>query len=218
MTQPKLPVFLSASVPERQLWRYKPDPVAILEAVRALVAVTVRDRQLVFGGHPAISPMVENAARTLPMGSPTSGDLVESAEPTTAAGATAASNVFIYQSEFFFTMIPPEARKFENLIWTERDPNAPQDREACLLTMRRAMIGSRQFAAAIFVGGMDGVEKEWALFGDLQPNVPRFPIASTRGAAELLLGDYLQSGGGPGLVQRLAKDLQYRLLFHDLLG
>ena len=59
----KGPIFLSASVPERELDRFVPDPVAIREAVRALVAETVRDRMLVFGGHPAISPLVEHAAQ-----------------------------------------------------------------------------------------------------------------------------------------------------------
>ena len=225
MTSTKPPVFLSASVPERDLWLYKPEPVAILEAVRALVAVVVRDRELVFGGHPAISPMVENAARTLPkLAAPDSGEPPQDAG---VASRTAADNVFIYQSEYFRDMIPPASEQFTHLIWTDRDPHAPDDRKACLLKMRREMIESKEFAAGIFVGGMDGVEEEWALFGDIHPKAPRFPVASTLGAALLLWRDHVlpwlppadpdDANRIPTPGERLKTDLQYRLLFHDLL-
>ena len=61
------PIFLSASVPNRDLQTYVPDPVAIREAVRALVGITlaVPGRLLIFGGHPAISPMVWEDADSL---------------------------------------------------------------------------------------------------------------------------------------------------------
>ncbi|HMF36309.1 MAG TPA: hypothetical protein VKF17_06700, partial [Isosphaeraceae bacterium] len=61
------PIFLSASVPNRDLQTYVPDPVAIREAVRALVGITlaVPGRLLIFGGHPAISPMVWEDAESL---------------------------------------------------------------------------------------------------------------------------------------------------------
>ena len=107
----KAPVFLSASVPERELDRFVPDPVAIREAVRALVAETVRDRLLVFGGHPAISPLVEHAAQTL----------------------GAMDQVRIYQSEFFRNVIPEVAKKFPHLVWT---PAVPGDLKASLTAMR----------------------------------------------------------------------------------
>ncbi|MBV8557534.1 MAG: hypothetical protein JO116_18380, partial [Planctomycetaceae bacterium] len=77
-------------MPEHELDLYIPDPVAIREAIRALVAEIVRDRLLVFGGHPAISPLVEHAAQTL----------------------NAIDNVRIYQSEFFRDVLPPVAKKF----------------------------------------------------------------------------------------------------------
>jgi hypothetical protein len=60
---PKEPIFLSASIPDRDPYVRDSDPLAIREAVLALVAVTVRERRLVFGGHPAISPLVEHAAQ-----------------------------------------------------------------------------------------------------------------------------------------------------------
>jgi hypothetical protein len=90
---PKEPIFLSASIPDRDPYVRDADPIAIREAVLALVAVTVRERHLVFGGHPAISPLVEHAASSL----------------------NAVDNVDIFQSEWFRAVIPPEARAFQNL-------------------------------------------------------------------------------------------------------
>ena len=150
----KGPIFLSASVPERELDRFVPDPVAIREAVRALVAETVRDRMLVFGGHPAISPLVEHAARDL----------------------QATDNVIIYQSMYFEKKIPDVAKKFRNLRWTPADP-AGQD--ASLTLMRTQMIHSTPFEAAVFIGGMDGLFQEWTIFTSRYPDAPAFPVAST---------------------------------------
>ena len=93
--------------------------MAIREAVIALAAVTLRDRPLVFGGHPAISPLVEHAARSL--------------------GALA--NVHIYQSRFFEDRIPEVARKFPNLHWTPKTPEAAPTEAESLESMRR---GSRK--------------------------------------------------------------------------
>ncbi len=184
------PIFLSASVPERELEKYIPDPVAIRDAVRALVAETVRTRLLVFGGHPAISPLVHHAADDL----------------------GAVDNVRIYQSEFFRKDIPQVAQQFPHLIWT---PAVGNDREQSLLEMRTQMIDSQPFAAGIFIGGMDGVEDEWALFTQHYPRLPVFPIASTEGAARLL---WKKWQAPRHLKDRLAHDLDYRAVFHDLLG
>ena len=61
----KEPIFLSASIPDRAPYTLDSDPIAIREAILALVAVAVRDRHLVFGGgqwqrahtvHPHIRP------------------------------------------------------------------------------------------------------------------------------------------------------------------
>ena len=190
------PIFLSASVPERELDKYIPDPVAIRDAVRALVAETVRTRVLVFGGHPAISPLVHHAADDL----------------------GAIDNVQIYQSEFFRPVIPPVAQQFPHLIWTRIVGN---NRKLSLIEMRRLMIDSHPFAAGVFIGGMDGVEEEWAMFTRRFPVVPVYPIASTEGAARLLWTNW-QPPPLPhityNLKDRLAQDLDYRSLFHDVLG
>ena len=122
----KAPVFLSASVPYRKPEKYPADPLVIREAIRAVVAVTVSDRCLVFGGHPAITPLVWDAAASL----------------------DAAEMVFVYQSELYRQLIPPQVRFFKNVVWTPVRPGASpkdqQDVDEALLTMRTWMIEQRR--------------------------------------------------------------------------
>jgi hypothetical protein len=73
------------------------------------------------------------------------------------------------------------------------------------------MIKSMPFGAAVFIGGMDGVEEEWELFGQHFPDAPRIPVASTKGAAMLLWR--LHSRG----QQDLNNELRYRTLFRKYL-
>jgi hypothetical protein len=192
----KGPIFLAASIPERDLDIYVPDPIGIREAIRALVAETVRERLLVFGGHPAISPLIEHAATCL----------------------DAVDNVRIYQSRYFKRVIPKVAKRFKHLVWT---PAVRRDRNASLTRMRTEMITSERFASAVFIGGMDGLNEEWGLFKTHQPHAPAYPIASTEGAARLLWNLWTPSASVnlPAEVRdRLGQDLDYRLLFRDLLG
>jgi hypothetical protein len=56
------PVFLSASIPDpRRDAKYfqTGDTIAIRNAVIALVTVTLSRTKLVFGGHPAVTPLVK---------------------------------------------------------------------------------------------------------------------------------------------------------------
>ena len=184
------PVFLSASIPDREPFVHYSDPMAIREAVLALVAVTVRERPLVFGGHPAISPLVEHAARSL----------------------DAAHNVHIYQSAWFEDVIPPEARAFENFHWTPKGESKAESLEI----MRERMIGSAPFGAAFFIGGMEGIEDECRIFKRLHAGAPLFPVSSTQGATR----DLAERGEGPEdstIRHRLANDKKYRALFRQLL-
>jgi hypothetical protein len=191
----KPPIFLSASMPDRNLERYVPEPECIREAVHALVAAVVRERELVFGGHPAISPLVEHAAHDL----------------------GGVEHVHIFQSRFFERAIPPEAKRFPNLHWTQAvsGPTEEESRRASLTLMRTEMIEFRPYAAGVFIGGMDGIEEEWDLFARLRPDTPRFPVASTGGAAQTLWQRY-----GPGaypLWDDLKSELRYHTLFRKLL-
>jgi hypothetical protein len=93
----KTQVFLSASIPIRGREPFDQDIEIkrIRDAILALVPVC-KDRALalVFGGHPAISPLVHHAANSL-------GSI---------------DNIVIYQSGFYRKFLPEAACKFPNLI------------------------------------------------------------------------------------------------------
>jgi len=152
------PVFLSASIPDPKRdprFFNTADPTAISEAVIGLATVVLPHTRLVFGGHPAISPLVRFVAERF----------------------GTAANVVIYQSRFFEDAVPADSRYFENLTWT---PAVPGDRDESLYIMRKAMIGSEAFGAGIFIGGMEGVLDEFSRF---PKHTPAYPVASTGGAA-----------------------------------
>jgi SLOG cluster3 family len=186
----KRAIFLSASVPFREPFVSECDPVAIREAVLALVAVSVRERPLVFGGHPAISPLVEHAARSL----------------------GALKNVHIYQSRFFEDKIPEVARKFENLHWTAR----ASDQAESLSIMRKEMLSSLDFSSAVFVGGMEGIFEESKWFSELQGDKPQLAIGSTGGAAGKLLQD-MRGAFDDKTYKLLQEERRYRRVFRQLL-
>lgn len=158
----KRPIFLSASVPDREPFVQYFDAIAIREAVLSLVSTQARERPIVFGGHPAISPLVEHAARSL----------------------GALDQIHIYQSRFFEAFIPDVAKEFPNLHWTDRQSEGDGNREASLTLMRREMITFGDFCAAVLIGGMEGIFEEQRIFSELHPHAPIIPVASTGGAAK----------------------------------
>jgi hypothetical protein len=191
----KKPIFLSASVPYRKPFSEYFDAIAIREAVLALVAVTVRERELVFGGHPAISPLVEHAARSL----------------------GALERVHIYQSDYFADKIPAVAKEFPNLHWTEKRGTGESAMSESLTHMRNEMIGSRKYCAAVFIGGMEGLFEELEIFKQRHPASKVWPIGSTGGAAN----DLLERGEGPtapGEIEALKRENRYKRLFKRLLS
>jgi hypothetical protein len=156
------PVFLSASVPDprRDPRFFKAEnSVAIRDAVITLVASVLPETTLVFGGHPAITPMVKEVADRM--------NLFE--------------RVRMFQSKFFREKYLADLERFRYI-----EIPAGATREESLLEMRTKMIESSEFSAAFFIGGMEGVIAEWRLFGELRPDVPRFPVATTGGAAKEL--------------------------------
>jgi hypothetical protein len=161
--------------------------VAIREAVSALTLVVAPAARLVFGGHPAISPLVHLAAERL----------------------GAADNVFIYQSRFFQNVIPPTSLQFRHLIWTP----AGADRDSSLLRMRQQMLTSERFHAGVFIGGMEGVEEEFKLFQQYHPMAIILAVASTGAAARALFDREPWGSKDPGLQH----DVAYVSLFRRLL-
>lgn len=188
-------VFLSASAPSPERhpdYFLTADFSAIRESVVALVDVVLRQGPLVFGGHPAISPLVLLVAQRL----------------------RASDRVRIFQSEYFRQHIPPESLAFPRITWT---PAVRGERDESLRAMRETMLNSEPFRAGVFIGGMEGVEAEYELFRELHPSLPVFPIASTGAAARRLLAERPDDVADEEQRWMLENELVYGALFDELL-
>ncbi|MHC2282157.1 hypothetical protein ACVME8_008800 [Bradyrhizobium diazoefficiens] len=186
-------IFLSASVPDPERhpkYHVTSDVTAIRDAIRALATVVLPCARLVWGGHPAITPLVRVMVEGM--------------------GIMGSDRVRLFQSRFFRGKMPKDNAAFERVIQV---PAVKGDRAASLERMRRQMIGSEQFIAGVFIGGMEGVEDEYRLFRAEHPSAKALPIAST-GAAALII--YEQERGS--LPQDLLVDLAYPTMFRRLLG
>jgi hypothetical protein len=186
---PLMAVFLSAGVPDHAPFDAQLAPVSVRKAAQGLIAAIIRNRHVVFGGHPAISSLLQRAARTL----------------------NAIAYVTIFQSEYFRAVVPPEASAFPYLHWTP----ARSTKEESLRVMREAMINFVPYEAAVLVGGMEGVIEEARLFEDAHRLAPAYPVASTGGAARMLW----ERGFGPAdpaVRGMLMSKTRYRVLFRHL--
>jgi len=187
-----LSIFLSASIPlpdRDPRYSETADVIAIRDSVRALVSVVVPDGQIVFGGHPAITPLIRLLVRRMT--------------------PNVRQHVILYQSRIFERQFPAEIAEFEELRIIEA---IDRDEAASLTQMRRAMIGGHEFDAGIFLGGMEGVEREYELFRQLHPDKPAYPIASTGAAARILFNEHTRDR------IELLEDLRYLSLFRRLLN
>lgn len=186
-------ILLSASIPDplRDVqYHESADRVAIRDAVRALVTVAWATHRIVWGGHPAITPLIRAVGDAL------EGELRD--------------RVRLYQSGYFAGQFPQENQTFEDVVIV---PAAVGGLEESLLQMRTQMLTCCPFRAAVFIGGMEGVETEFDMVRRLQPNVPCFPVAST-GAAARRIFDRHPSEFDPELLSEYA----YASLFRRLLG
>jgi len=179
---------------------------AVIELTRAALGAGLR---LVFGAHPAISPMVLVAARD--------------------AGA-AAGSVLIYQSRYFEHLIPQSTYELADwrsgwLVKTDivDGPTDIDRRNVSLTLMREAMVTVPGLCGAVFIGGMDGLEEEAGLLDMLRPEVPKYALASTSSAARILWEQYPKQFGGTlakpeVLVDSLSYSVVARLILEDLSG
>lgn len=181
-------VFLSASVPiprsgdERHF--ETADTVLIRDAVRSLAVYLAGKGKVVFGGHPAITPLLVRTAETV--------------------RGIDADILRLYQSNFFAGRFPPENQKVKDAIYIEAEGNLYDS----LARMRRTMIEDTSICAAIFIGGMQGVLDEYQLFRQLRPTLPCLPIGSTGGAALELWKAY--HANEPHLLKELTYTTLYR--------
>jgi hypothetical protein len=186
-------IFLSASVPSEKraekYWRVEDAPLQIDDAVTALCrALFSRGGQLVFGGHPAISPLVAMVA----------GEYA--GEKEDAGPATRESLVRIYQSRAFEGSLPDETLLmyrlgYAELQWVDKvgdERFQPEDPSSVLLVanslrvMREKMIEESKPQAMVCIGGMEGVEEEFAIFRQKIPSAPVYALETTGGASAIL--------------------------------
>jgi hypothetical protein len=183
-------LFLSASVPLPS--RHRPfydtaDVIAIRESVKALVETALVEGVLVFGGHPAITPLIALLMRGM------SPDLKR--------------RVVLFQSAFFQNEFVEENTEFIDF----RVIPADGDRDRSLVMMRDRMLRSMSFDAAFFIGGMESIWSEYRALKALHPGALCFPIAST-GAASLELYREIAPKR-----HDLLHELPYPTLFRNLL-
>lgn len=186
-----LSVFLSASIPlleRNEIFWNTADNLAIRDAVKAIVSeIIYHEGLLVFGGHPAITPLVSYMFKEMNL--------------------SPRNHVRLYQSKFFQSDFPPENDEFPTVILTEN----LGDRERSLLEMRRRMLSDIDLSCAVFIGGMDGIFDEYELVSKLKPNLSKYPIASTGAAAELAYTKY--GHDMPELINELTYSTLFRHLF-----
>jgi len=155
-------IFLSASVPLVGSGDYHEtaNPFLIQCAVRELTMAVIRQHQIVWGGHPAITPMILAICEDL--------------------GVDYFHSVILYQSKFFEDCYPAEIKNFQNVVYTEA---ISDDLDASLQAMREKMLSRKDLVAAVFIGGMEDVEIEHKLFIQFHSTAMVLPVPSPGGAA-----------------------------------
>lgn len=154
-------IFLSASVPVPGRGDYyaTASPFLIQFAVRELLTVSLGRRRIIWGGHPAITPMIWAVCEDL--------------------GVDYAKTVQLYQSRLFEKSFPPENSRFDNVVVVDAVEN---DRAKSLLRMRQEMLAV-DYVAAVFIGGMEGIFEEYDLFSSMHPKSMVLALSSPGGAA-----------------------------------
>lgn len=204
-------IFLSASIPiESRDHKYfeTADVIAIRDAVVALCNVCLsNDIRIVWGGHPAINPLVyDSIKRHITHCDTPIFDEKDTVIHTTEDTNAIQKYVKLFLSNYYKDKFPPNINQFDNVHFID----AKEDRESSLLEMRKRMIDSeKEYIAGIFIGGMEGVEKEYALFSKMKSESLVLPIASTGAAAKILFDNYKSACG-------FNDDLEINFAYHSL--
>ena len=216
-------IFLSASIPlhDRDPKYIKTaDVAAIRDAVIALTTVVSPNHRIICGCNDPINSLIYYVTEKLD---------VKNEE-----------HVKLYQSLWFENKSSENC--FNNIVFTDKK----DDIFSSIQLMRQKMISENDFSAAVFIGGMDGVEDEYKMFKEYHPDALLLPIAST-GAASKIIYDSMPDGKEEmfkechldamllpiastgvaskiiydsfpdGKEERLKKDYSYKSLFQDLL-
>lgn len=167
-------IFLSASVPVHGRGDFfeSANPFLIQFAVRELLTVCLGRRTIVWGGHPAITPMVWAVCESL--------------------GVEYSSAVKLYQSRLFKDVFPEENLRFKNVNYV---PAVGNDLQESLKRMRRAMLRGK-FEAGVFIGGMEGIFDEFEMFSALHPGAKIVALRAPGGASMQLARKLRQRNDG----------------------
>ena len=165
-----LTVFLSASFPEPGRAGNFPisDPAELADALTNVTReILRRGGRVLSGGHPTITPLLQYVC----------------------AENQYVDSLIVYQSERFRPAIPDETWRLSAEGWGDlRFTESSGDRAHDLEIMRTAMLTAEPMAAAVFIGGMEGIVDEHHLVGRLAPGVPRLALKGPGGAAATLEG------------------------------
>jgi hypothetical protein len=179
-----------------------------------LVTQEILDRgmRLVFGAQPAIAEMV------LSIGS----DKVPESEH-------AQPRILIFQSRFFEGELPGSTLDLATwnaglLVFTPevhlKSRSSELERRAdSLQGMREIMVSVPNLRAGVFIGGMDGVRDEAAIFREHNPGRPLFPLVSTGSAARFLYQTQLRDAYVSPRDKATSPDksISYTLVADDIL-
>jgi hypothetical protein len=184
-------IFLSASVPVpgRGHYHETANPFLIQCAVRELMISVIRTHRIVWGGHPSITPMIWTICEDLDV--------------------EYARSVVLYQSRYFQDRFPEENAKFGNVVYTDA---VDGDREGSLVIMRETMLARSDLVAGVFVGGMEGIEAELAIFKRVRPK-GRVVLVASPGGATRDVAARLAGSPAPDL-----DEVDFARLFHRELG
>lgn len=187
-------IFLSASIPlpERDpQYIETADIIAIRDAVVALATTVLPYHRIVWGGHPSITPLIYYVMQKLDI--------------------RIQDHVTLYQSKLFEKYFPEDNNNFSNVVLTDIVEN---DRDKSLLLMRERMLSDFQFSAAVFIGGMDGIETEYKMFKERYPEALLLPIASTGAATKVVYDNFFPE---EMKNERFLKEYGYMSLFQKYL-
>ncbi len=212
-------IFLSASIPlpDRHPKYYDTaDMIAIRDAVIALTSIALPKHRIIWGGHPSITPLIYYVIERMILNNLKRDDweieLSENEKELINGDLKMQiqEHVTLYQSLYFKDRFPEDNDKFENIVFTENIGDIPSS----IQHMRYRMLIENKFAAAVFIGGMDGIEVEFKMFRELHPDALLLPIASTGAATEIVYNNLLPD---EYKNERLVKDYGYMSLFQKLL-
>ena len=200
MNKYKFKILLSASVPSKQrdekYLKIKNAQIQIEEAVISLSRnIFQAGGQVIFGGDPSISPLVQMVASEYSINRDIENHMRNEKE---------AKPINIFQSKAYENYIPKEtfallSLGYAEIFWIDAIQgekfNPKINEEQCkksLNHMRREMI-KRNIDAFVCIGGMEGVEEEFNLFRECNPEKPVYILKSTGGASKILSETYHDS-------------------------